>query len=162
VALRAFAGAARPGERLVLGQRQFTGRGLHQLSNRLGIEDRIVWKQMVSEEDIVTLFQAATALVQPSLAEGFGLPVLEAMACGCPVIASDIPPLREVLGGAGLLSPPGDPVALSLALRKVADDAALRDELRQRGLERARSFSWDRTAKETLEVYREAARAGSV
>ena len=105
------------------------------------------------------MLQGARALLQPSLVEGFGIPALEAMACGCPVIASDTPALLEVLGGAGLHAPVGDSAGLALAMRRLRE-GSLRDELRERGFERARAFSWDAAAAQTLEVYREAAHAG--
>ncbi len=160
LAVRAFAGAARAGERLVLGERQHSGRGLARLASELGIGDRIHWIGALPQKDVIALMQSAQALLQPSLAEGFGMPVLEAMACGCPVIASDIPPLREVLGEAGAYVRPGESTELGRALRQVGDDAVLREQMRGRGLERARLFSWDRAARDTLEVYREAAAAG--
>jgi glycosyltransferase involved in cell wall biosynthesis len=103
--------------------------------------------------------QSATCLVQPSRYEGFGMPVAEAMACGTPVIASDIAPLREVAAGAAL-HVPQDLAALAAAMRRLVHEPALRDELRAKGLARARSLSWDRCAAQHLEVYREAAEAG--
>ena len=160
LAVRAFAGAAVAGERLVLGERQHSGRGLGRLASELGVADRIHWIGAVPEDDVIVLIQSARALLQPSLAEGFGMPALEAMACGCPVIASDIPPLREVLGGAGVYVKPGDTIDLGRALRLVADEAGRREEMRGHGLERAKLFSWERTARETLEAYREAAEEG--
>jgi glycosyltransferase involved in cell wall biosynthesis len=93
------------------------------------------------------------------LVEGFGLPALEAIACGCPVIASDTPALVEVLGGAGLHAALGNASDLAQQIRRM-QDPVLRRELSARGLERARDFDWDRTAKATLEVYEEAALAG--
>src|SRR5215831_1302964 len=89
IAVEAFARGAPTSWRLVLLQRQDSGRGLLKLADRLGIEDRIVWLEPVKIDKMITLYQSAQALIQPSLYEGFGLPVVEAMACGCPVIASD-------------------------------------------------------------------------
>lgn len=158
VALRAFAAVARDvPQRLVLVQRLEPGRGLHRLAQELGVAERVSFVAGVSQEQLLAVFQAATALVQPSLAEGFGLPALEAIACGCPVIASDIPPLREVLGDSGTFAPPGDAPALAAALRKLGSDAELRAELRARGLEQAKTFSWDETAALTWQVYQEVA-----
>ena len=157
--LEAFAREARAEERLVLVQRTRRGKGLAKLAETLGITSKIRWLPTLSEPELVSVLQGARALLQPSLVEGFGIPVLEAMAAGCPVIASDTPALVEVLGGAGLHAPVGDAAGLATAMRKVRD-AALRAELRARGLERAQAFSWDRAAAATLEVYREAAAEG--
>ena len=111
----------------------------------------------VSEDELLRLYREAAALVLPSLYEGFGLPLLEAMACGAPCIASDDPALMEVSGGAALHIPRGDAPALREALRRVLGDAALRDELSRRGVERARAFRWDQCAARHVEAYREAA-----
>lgn len=163
IAVRAFAAVARASgarERLVLVQRLRAGRGLDRLARELGVRGRLSMLPAVPPADLVALLQSATALLQPSLAEGFGLPALEAMAAGCPVIASDIAPLVEVLGGAGLHVTRGEAAPLAAAMRRVAGDAALRGELRARGIERARAFSWDACAQGTLDAYREAARLG--
>jgi len=157
--LEAFAREARQGELLVLVQRTRRGAGLEQLARKLGIADRLRWLPTLSEPELVTVLQAARALMQPSLVEGFGIPALEAMAAGCPVIASDTPALVEVLGGAGLHAAVGDAAGLASAMNRLRS-GGLREELRQRGFERARAFSWDRAAEQTLEVYREAAAAG--
>jgi len=157
LALRAFAAAARAGERIVLVQRQRPRRGLDALAHELGVADRVIWRGALAFDDLLTLLQAATALVQPSLAEGFGMPALEAMAAGCPVIASDIPPLCEILGGAGLHVPAGDGAALARALRAVADDGPRRAEMKAHGLAQARRYSWDDTAAIVMATYREAA-----
>jgi glycosyltransferase involved in cell wall biosynthesis len=159
LALEAFAREAAPDELLVLVQRARRGTGLAILAERLGISAKVRWLPALAQADVVSLLQAARALLQPSIVEGFGIPVLEAMASGCPVIASDTPALVEVLGGAGLLAAVGDRAGLATAIRKVRDEA-LRAELRARGLERARAFSWDSAARATLEVYREAAAVG--
>ncbi|HVU04595.1 MAG TPA: glycosyltransferase family 1 protein [Polyangiaceae bacterium] len=155
VAVRAFAEAGLSRHRLVLVQRLEPGRGLHRLVRELGIERRVSFASSLPLSGLVAAYQSADALVQPSLAEGFGLPALEAMASGCPVAASDIPPLREVLGGSGLLSAPGDASALAGNLRRLAEEPTLLGELRERGLERAKAFSWDRSAALTLDVYRD-------
>jgi len=158
LALQAFAREARPGELLVLVQRTRSGAGLLRLARELGIADRLRWLPTLSESELVTVVQAARALLQPSLVEGFGIPVLEAMAAGCPVIASDTPALVEVLGGAGLHAAVGDAAGLAAAINRLRS-GSLREELRARGFERARAFSWDVAARQTLEVYREAAAA---
>jgi glycosyltransferase involved in cell wall biosynthesis len=153
--LQAFAREARPGELLVLVQRTRRGAGLSRLAQELGIAGRLRWLPTLSEAELVAVVQAARALLQPSLVEGFGIPALEAMAAGCPVIASDTPALVEVLGGAGLHAAVGDAASLAAAINQLRSDS-LREELRARGFERARAFSWDVAARQTLEVYREA------
>ena len=157
--LQAFAREARGGELLVLVQRTRRGAGLDRLAQELGIAQRLRWLPTLSEPELVTVVQAARALLQPSLVEGFGIPALEAMAAGCPVIASDTPALVEVLGGAGLHAVVGDAAGLAAAINRLRS-GSLREELRARGFERARAFSWDVAARQTLEVYREAAAAG--
>ncbi len=159
VALKAFARSSREDELLVLIQRVTGARGLLDLGKRLGVAQRLRFLPAVSGEQLTTLLQAARALLQPSLHEGFGIPVLEAMACGCPVLASDTPALVEVMGGAGLHAAKGDDAALGEALIRLREPG-LTDQLRQRGLARAREFSWQRTAQETLAIYREAAAVG--
>ncbi|HEY0466054.1 MAG TPA: glycosyltransferase family 1 protein [Polyangiaceae bacterium] len=157
--LEAFAREARSGEQLVLVQRTRRGAGLSRLAEKLGIADRLRWLPTLSEAELVTVVQAARALLQPSLIEGFGIPALEAMAAGCPVIASDTPALVEVLAGAGLHAKVGDAAGLAAAMNKLRS-GSLREELRARGFERARAFSWHAAAQQTLEVYREAALVG--
>jgi glycosyltransferase involved in cell wall biosynthesis len=106
---------------------------------------------------VARLYRCALALVFPSLLEGFGLPVLEAMAAGAPVITSDRSSLPEVAGDAALLVDPENTEALADAMRCVAADEALRQRLRAAGRARAREFTWDRAARETLAVFDEAA-----
>ncbi len=106
--------------------------------------------------DLPPLMAGALALTFPSFFEGFGLPVLEAMACGTPVIAARASSLPEVVGDAGLLAGPHDSEEWAEAMLRVAEDTALRDVLRQRGLERAGRFSWQRCARETMAVIEEA------
>jgi glycosyltransferase involved in cell wall biosynthesis len=112
----------------------------------------------VGDEELLALYRTAAVLVLPSIYEGFGFPLVEAMACGTPCIASDDPALVEVSGGAALHFPRGDAGALRLLLRRVLGDAGLRSELSQRALERARAFRWEESAARHVEVYREAAR----
>jgi glycosyltransferase involved in cell wall biosynthesis len=111
----------------------------------------------MDDEMLAGLMSAASLLALPTLAEGFGLPVLEAMACGCPAVASNTTSLPEVAGDAAVLVDPQDTDALAERLRAVLRDESLRRDLRAKGLERARQFSWERTARETLAVYRRVA-----
>jgi glycosyltransferase involved in cell wall biosynthesis len=159
-AVEAFARAAGPDELLVLIQRASGSRGLEALAAQLGVAARLKFLPAVSSEQLLALLQCASALLQPSLFEGFGIPVLEAMACGCPVIASDTPALVEVMGGAGLHTRAGDPAALAKAIETLREPSQ-RSKLEAQGLARARAFSWERTAEATLAVYREAAEAGA-
>ena len=111
----------------------------------------------VSAGDLPALYSGALAFAFPSLYEGFGMPALEAMACGTPVVASNVSSLPEVVGDAGLLVDPTDEDALAGALERIAGDPALRARLRELGLARARLFSWERCAAETLEAIRQTA-----
>jgi glycosyltransferase involved in cell wall biosynthesis len=120
------------------------------------VSDRVIMPGRVRGEDLSALYSLATAFVFPSLYEGFGLPPLEAMQCGTPVVSSKTSSLPEVVGDSGLLVDPYRIEDIAEALVGVGTDAGLRQELRERGLKRARQFSWRRCAQETLEVYREA------
>ena len=124
--------------------------------DRLDLRRCVVFCGPGDDEDTPLLFQAATAFVFPSLYEGFGLPPLEAMASGAPVVCSNSSSLPEVVGDAALTVDPEDVEAISAALVTVSRDASLREELRRRGLARAAQFSWQRTARETLAAYEEA------
>lgn len=116
--------------------------------------DRIKFPGFVAGEDMAALMSAATAFVWPSLWEGFGLPPLEAMACGTPVITSNTSSLPEVTGGAALLVNPESVDEIAEAMLRVINDDALRAKLREAGLARARTLTWRRTAEETAAVYR--------
>jgi glycosyltransferase involved in cell wall biosynthesis len=118
-----------------------------------GLESRTRFTGVVDDERLIAWYQGATVFVFPSLYEGFGLPVLEAMACGCPVISSDVSSLPEVAGEAALLVNPRDPDRMSGTIARVLQDEALRGDLRERGLAQAATFSWDRTAREMVAVY---------
>jgi alpha-1,3-rhamnosyl/mannosyltransferase len=113
----------------------------------------------VSDEALVDLYRGADCLAFLSLGEGFGFPVLEAMACGTPVVCSSTTSLPEVAGGAAELADPADAGAVERALHAVLDSSGRRDELRRAGLARAAEFSWERAAQETVESYRRAVAA---
>ncbi|HWS52737.1 MAG TPA: glycosyltransferase family 1 protein [Pyrinomonadaceae bacterium] len=123
--------------------------------------DSIILTGYVSEGDLPALYAGALCFAYPSFFEGFGLPPLEAMRCGTPVVAGDRASLPEVVGDAGLLVDPFDTGALGRALGRLMDDAQLRENLRTRGLERAAAFDWRDTARMTLQVYRRVAGCGS-
>ncbi len=124
---------------------------------RLGVEDRVVFTGYVEDTALASLMAGAAALVFPSLYEGFGLPPLEAMALGTPVIASNAPAMTEVLGEAAAFVPLRDPGAIAGEVTRILQDQAWRDELSARGTAKAGEYSWARTAEETLAVYREVA-----
>ncbi len=132
-----------------------------QTVQRLGLDGRVVFTGQVREQDKAPLFSAATVFVFPSLYEGFGIPVLEAMACGTPVVTSDSSALPEVVGDAGLLVDPYDTDAISDGIRALLEDQARREDLARRGLERARLFTWHQVAEQTLRVYREISAHGA-
>jgi glycosyltransferase involved in cell wall biosynthesis len=121
-----------------------------------GVAADVRFPAWVSAEELEGLWALAQAFVFPSLYEGFGLPVLEAMTRGVPVACSDASSLPEVAGDAALLFDPHDEAAIAGALRRLLDDEALREQLRARGLARASEFTWQRTARLTLESYRRA------
>lgn len=119
-----------------------------------GVAERVVLTGYVSESDLPALYTGALCFAYPSYFEGFGLPPLEAMSCGTPVLTGNLTSLPEVVADAGLTIDPFDTGAIARALARLIDDAALRAELRSRGLQRARAFDWRETARMTLQVYR--------
>jgi alpha-1,3-rhamnosyl/mannosyltransferase len=121
-----------------------------------GDRNRILWLNYLPGEDLLPLVQLATALVFPSLHEGFGLPVLEAFAAGVPVITSNTTALPEVAGQAALLVDPESTSDIADAMRMLVTDDALSRKLRSLGRERAKWFSWERTVKKTVAVYQKA------
>ena len=128
---------------------------LRALAGELGIADQVHFLDAVDDQALVALYRAAAALLHPSFCEGFGLPLVEAMACGCPVVASDQSAMPEVLGGAGLLAPVKDTQAMARALRQVVDNPDVAERLRHLGLARAATFSWARFAEGNLALYRD-------
>jgi glycosyltransferase involved in cell wall biosynthesis len=154
--LRAFArvAAAEPGVRLVVvGGRGWFYDEVFALHEALGLRERVHFAGYAAAEDLPRWYQAATAFVYPSFYEGFGLPVLEAMACGTPVITSNVSSLPEVVGPAGVTLDPHDEPALAAAVLALIRDPARRTHLRAAGLARAATFSWARMARETRAVY---------
>lgn len=123
-------------------------------AGRLNLTDDVRFLGRVETDDLPYLYNAARLLVHPSFYEGFGLPPLEAMACGIPVIVSNVSALPEVVGDAGLRVDPQNISELAVGMQRLLVDEGLRAEMIQKGLARAACFSWDRAARETLEVYR--------
>jgi glycosyltransferase involved in cell wall biosynthesis len=128
---------------------------LRALAADLGIAGDVVFVGGIPLEQTVDFYRAADLFVYPSLNETFGLPILEAMACGCPVVTSDVSAMPETAGGAAVLADPKDPASIARAIVEAASPD--RDRLRDLGLARAAQFTWGATAAATLDVYREAA-----
>jgi glycosyltransferase involved in cell wall biosynthesis len=148
------------GRLVVAGVRSHLASEVGRAAERLGIGPRLILLAPVPADAMPVLYQGATALVCPSLWEGFGLPAAEAMACGTPVVAGATGALPEVVGDAGLLVDPTNVDAMRDAMYNLAVHAHLRATLRAAGLARARAFSWRRAAEATLSVYREALAGG--
>jgi len=154
--LRAFANTQSIPERLVVvGDRGDSG-ATQQLCDELGIGERVDLLGYVEASSLPAVYRGSTALVHPSHYEGFGLPVAEAMASGTPVIAADVPALREIANNAAEWIDPNDDTTISQALSKLSKDRDRRQELSHRGLEQAKRFSWDKCAEKTEQVYRRA------
>lgn len=132
---------------------------LQEACRALGLDGRVTFTGYVPDEDLVALYAAATVFVLPSFTEGFGLPALEAMACGVPVASSQDASLREVLGPAAIFFDPHDIDEMARALRRLLDDPGLRARLRSEGIERARAYSWTDAARGAVRVCEEAAGA---
>jgi len=126
---------------------------LHALVAEMGIGDDVVFVGGVPLAETVNFYRAADAFVYPSLNETFGLPILEAMACGCPVVTSDVSAMPETAGGAALLADPKAPESLARAIVEAAQPGN-RDRLLDLGFTRAHQFTWAATAAQTLDVYR--------
>ncbi len=142
-----------PGSDVFLGDEDAIGRALRES----GGQERVLWTGFVPDEDLRHLHSGALALVLPSAEEGFGLPAVEAAACGCPVIATTESPLPELLPGGGLFIPPGNEAALTAAMRSLHGDASLRSRLGSRALEGARLLTWEKGARSALDAIYEAA-----
>jgi len=128
----------------------------------LDLGGAVMFPGYIPVSELPLWYNAAELFVYPSLYEGFGLPPLEAMACGTPVITANTSSLPEVVGEAGLTVGPLDVEGLAETMRRVLGDEALQQQMRERGLQRAKSFSWTKTAQETVQVYRRAMECGDV
>jgi alpha-1,3-rhamnosyl/mannosyltransferase len=155
--LRAFALVCRNHDlRLVFVHRLGDRSELERTAADLGLGDRVRFLDEVPRTDLVRLYRGALALCHPSLCEGFGLPILEAMACGCPVITSPVASMPEIAGDAAIFVPPGNDSALADAIGRVAADPQLAADMRLLGRERARNWpTWTSHAKQYVSLYRE-------
>lgn len=158
--IEAFALIKRRGikEKLVLvGGKGWATKEIETLTKELGLKGEVTITDFVPGDDLPLFYQAASAFVFPSLMEGFGIPVLESMACGTPVVCSNVTSLPEVAGGAAIFFNPLDVPEMAEAIFRVLTDEGLRKDLVKKGLKRCKEFSWEKTAKETLGVYKEMA-----
>jgi glycosyltransferase involved in cell wall biosynthesis len=143
-----------PAVKLVLaGEKGWLYEDVMQLLGELKLEEEVIFLGRVSSEELLWLYNAAEVLVAPSIYEGFGLTPLEAMACGTPVVVSNVSAFPEVVGDAGLLVDPHNVEELAIAIWRILDDPDLRASLVEKGLRRAATFSWDKAAQETLALY---------
>lgn len=142
-----------PHKLVLAGAKGWFYRPVFEAVERLGLEDDVIFPGFVDRRELPLWYNAADLFVYPSLYEGFGLGPLEAMACGTPTVVSNRASLPEVVGDAGLLVDAEDTQGLADAIGEVLDSAALARQCRARGLERAARFSWERTARETVQVY---------
>jgi len=157
-ALRNLRGRYRLPHKLVLaGRKGWLFDDVFTLVNQLRLEDDCIFLGHVPVEHLLYLYNAADVLVHPAFYEGFGLPPLEAMSCGTPVIVSNVSAMPEIVGDAGLLIDPHDVEDLTVAIWRALTDEALRAQMRERGLARAKLFSWEKAAEQTLAVYRQVA-----
>lgn len=131
-----------------------------KLVEELKLQDQVRFTGYVEDADLPALYSAAEAFVYPSFYEGFGLPPLEAMACGAPVITSDVSSLPEVVGKAGITHAPNDARGLTEAMAKLLGDETAREHYKRSGLKQAADFSWERAARETQSVYNELLKKG--
>jgi glycosyltransferase involved in cell wall biosynthesis len=138
---------------VIVGKKGWLYEGFFRRLRELGLEQEVVFPGFVFDEDLTAFYSAADLFVFPSLYEGFGLPVLEAMACGAPVITSNTSSLPEVAGDAALLIDPNSIEALTDAMKSVMENKQLRDQLRAKGPKQAAKFNWESAARETLAVY---------
>jgi glycosyltransferase involved in cell wall biosynthesis len=142
-----------PPRLVVAGRPGWQSAEIHNQIAALGLEPYVRFLERPTDEELVALYNGAVLLVMPSFYEGFGLPALEAMQCGTPVVASNRASLPEVVGEGGVLIDPDSPEMIATACRQIVADPELRRCLREAGLRQALHFSWTKTAAETLEVY---------
>lgn len=142
---------------VIVGVERYRSEQVYAMINELQLERYVIFTNKVSREELSCLYSGAAIFIFPSLIEGFGMPLLEAMACGAPVIASNCTAIPEVVGEAGILIEPLNPDEISQAIENVLGDMSLREGLRQKGFKRVSRFSWEKAAGQTLSLYNEVA-----
>ena len=156
--LRAFACfreiSALPMQLLIAGLAQDAKKRFSTMVVEMGLQEQVILLGFVSEQELVTLYNGADAFVYPTLYEGFGMPVLEAMACGTPVVTSSVGSIPEVAGNAALFVDPHQPEEIARAILRLISDVVLRERMIERGLTQVQRFSWANTAQQVLDTYR--------
>jgi glycosyltransferase involved in cell wall biosynthesis len=137
---------------VVAGKKGWLYESVFEKVEKLGLKNKVIFTDFIPEDEVSTLIQGATLFVMPSFWEGFGMPALEAMAMGTPVVVSNVASLPEVVGEAGILVDPYDTQKMAEAIKNVLESKSLYNKLREKGLKRARKFTWQRCAKKSLEV----------
>lgn len=150
--IRAYGRKKRDFRLILAGLRGFHADAIERLIDELGLRDSVQITGWIPREELYSLFERARAFVYPSMFEGFGMPVLEALAAGIPVACSDIPPLREVAGDAALYFDPLNEDAIAAGIERILTDVSLQEGLSRAGRERARPFTWERCAEQTRQV----------
>ncbi|NDJ85676.1 MAG: glycosyltransferase family 4 protein [Chloroflexi bacterium] len=156
--LEAFASLKQSGvshDLVIVGPQKWKYGAILETLQRLKLENSVLFTGYVPETDLPIIYSGADVFVFPSLYEGFGLPVLEAMACGTAVVTSNTSSLPEVIGDAGLQVDPYSVDEIASAILRLLGDAALRHRLQQKAIERAAGFTWERTAETTIDIYRQ-------
>jgi len=138
---------------VVAGARGWREQEIFQTVKRLGLEQAVCFPGVIDDEELPALYSGALLFVYPSLYEGFGLPILEAMGCGAPVVTSNVAAIPEVAGDAALLIDPHDVEGMAAAMGALLHNDTLRECLRQKGFLQAQKFSWETTAQQTLDLY---------
>lgn len=155
-AFEMLARLGRPSEQLVLiGAKGWLSAKIYRRIENSPLRDQITWLGQMPEGDLPYLYNGAGLLAYPSIYEGFGLPVVEAMACGVPVVATNTSSVPEIVGDTGLLVSPYDVEGLAEAMRRLLVDHDLRHEMTEQAIARAQFFSWEKTAREMLETYQQ-------
>jgi len=140
---------------MIFSMREYGYEKAKEMVINLGLQKEVVFKGYVPDEDLVKLYNTADLYLRLPLVETFGIPPLEAMACGCPVVTTNVGSLPEVVGDAGILKNQNDIEGIVKAVHEVLTNEGLREEMIKRGIKRAKMFSWEKTAKETIKVYEE-------
>lgn len=140
---------------VVVGKPGWLYEEIYEAPKKFKVEDRVKFLDYVPDEDLPALYQNALCFVLPSLYEGFGLPVLEAMHYGCPVVTSNVSSLPEAAGDAAIMVDPESTESIKEGIEKVLGDKSLREKLVKKGYEQVKKFSWEKCARETLKVLEE-------